>query len=249
MVDARIAQRRQELREQRRRRRLRRTLVVASLLVGAGGLLALDRSGWVDVEQVDVVGAQRATDAQILEAAEISAEETILRVRTSKIADQVAALPIIATADARRTGIHTLEITVVERQPVVQATGRGSTVLIDREGVIIERAELDGLSVIRLPRTPPEVGQTVQANAALANAFEAWRGLSGPLRADVAALEAPSVDELKIVFRRGTDVLFGRAERMDEKVRAIGSVIADLGDIDVDYIDVRAPSAPVIVTS
>jgi hypothetical protein len=42
-------------------------------------------------------------------------------------------------------------------------------------------------------------------------------------------------------------VRFGRAERVDEKVRALGAILGDVGDSPVTVIDVRAPSAPVVI--
>jgi len=159
-------------------------------------------------------------------------------------------LPRISDADVYRTWRRGVVIEVVERVPVLQAAAGGLQprwVLIDREGVAIGTGRDDTLPEIVLRGAPPSLGSHVDDNAALANAFLVWRGLSGPLRTDVHRYVANTPDELRLELRRGVTINFGRAERIDEKVRAIGAVLADIGQREIVEIDVRAPSRPVVV--
>ena len=63
----------------------------------------------------------------------------------------------------------------------------------------------------------------------------------------VEVYEADEPDQLRLKLRTGTVVVFGRADQVDEKARALGAVLEDLGDTAVAEIDVRAPSRPVVV--
>jgi cell division septal protein FtsQ len=136
---------------------------------------------------------------------------------------------------------------IEERQPARVAVGDGIERLVDRDGVVLADGDLDELPRVDLPAQPPEAGELVTADPALENAHRAWRGLTGPLRSEVVVYEAAGADELSLMLRSGVEVRFGRADRIDEKARALGAVLDDLGSREVDVIDVRAPSAPVVV--
>ncbi|MEX0592899.1 MAG: cell division protein FtsQ/DivIB, partial [Nitriliruptoraceae bacterium] len=180
----------------------------------------------------------------------ISPGDSLVRISTSAAAERVEALPRVSSAVVYRTWRRDVVIEVVERVPVLQAAAGGLQprwVLIDREGVVIEAGGDDALPEIVLRGAPPGLGAHVDDNAALANAFLVWRGLSGPLRTDVHRYIANTRDELRLELRRGVIVNFGRAERIEEKIRAIGAVLADIGQREIVEIDVRAPSRPVVV--
>jgi cell division septal protein FtsQ len=54
-------------------------------------------------------------------------------------------------------------------------------------------------------------------------------------------------DDLDLELDDGTLVHLGRADRMDEKARALGAVLEDLDGRPVAAIDVRAPGRPVVI--
>lgn len=252
MVDARIAQRRRALRAERRRRRLRRTIVIVVVSVPILTLVWMDAVGRLAVASVHVEGTRSLTDEEVVSAAAIPQGASLIRLSTSDVTERVERIPRIASAEVRRTWSRQVVITVDERVQVLRASGtaagRQREVLVDRDGVIIDVAgdTDDQLALILLSSLPPGPGATVDAHSALANAFEAWRALSGPLRAEVTTFIAEGEDRLELELRRGARIVFGRAERVDEKVRAIGAVLADLGEREVALIDVRAPSRPVV---
>ncbi|GGI04333.1 cell division protein FtsQ/DivIB [Egicoccus halophilus] len=246
MIDERIAERRRQVREQRRRSRLRRTVATMLGVLVVVALVLVERSDLVGLEEVRVVGAERLGEQRVLEAADLALGTSTLRLGLADAEQRVEALPLVRDAEARRLDPLTVQIAVVEREPVLVARGDGQEVLLDREGVVIAQGSLDGLAVVELPGAPPAPGERTDADAALANAHQAWRGLSGPLRAEVVRYVAGSADDLRLRLASGTEVRFGRAERMDEKVRALGAVLEDLDGTEVASIDVRAPSRPVV---
>lgn len=247
VIDQRIAERRAEVRQQRRRRRLRRTLVVLGLAALVAGFVAIERSALVGLEEVEVHGTQRLDPAEVETAADLELGTSTLRLRLDDAADRVTALPLVQQAQARRLDPLTVAITVEEREPAVAVTADGVRWAVDREGVVLFEGAPDGLTAIATSGPPPEVGDRVDDHPALANAHEAWRSLSGPLRAQVDRYVAEGPDELRLELTSGIDVRFGRADRVDEKVRALGAVLADIGDAPVRTVDVRAPATPVVV--
>ncbi len=246
MIDRRIADRRREVRDEQRRRRLRRTIAVATVVVVLAALAAIERSALVGLEEVEVTGVDRLEARQVLDAAGLELGTSTLRLRLNQVEQRVAALPDVRAVTARRLDPLTVVIEVVEREPELVVEGRGGRVLVGRDGVVLAAAD-EVLPVIVLRGALPEPGASVSGSPALANAHRAWRQLSGPLRAQVVELDARGPDELTLTLRSGIEVRFGRAERVDEKVRALGAVLEDVDGAEVAVIDVRAPSTPVVV--
>jgi len=248
VIDERIAERRKQVREERRRGRLRRTITVAVLVVLVLVLVVVERSALVALEEVRVAGTERLDESDVLEAAGLELGSSTLRLNLRGAAGRVEDLALVRTASARRLDPLTVLIEVEERVPVLVAESRRGAVLVDREGVVFDEAgDEEGLPVVVVADRLPAVGDGVEVSPGLANAHEVWRGLSGPLRVEVVRYEATGPDELTLVLDDGVEVRFGRAERIDEKVRALGAVLEDLAATDVAEIDVRAPSAPVVV--
>ena len=247
MIDDRIAARRRKVRDDRRRHRLRRTILMVAILVVVVLLILIERSPLVGLEEVQVTGTDRLTDAQVRDAADIPLGTSTLRLGLGPAAERVTALPLVREAVARRLDPLSVVIEVVERQPVLVADDGDRQVLIDRDGVVIAEGGHERLPQVRLESAAPAAGATVSDHAALQNAHRAWEGLSGPLRARVARYDAEGADDLALVLEDGVEVRFGRADRVAEKVRALGAVLEDVGSTPITRIDVRAPGAPVVV--
>lgn len=252
MIDERIAERRAAVRDDQRRGRLRRTRRVVLLVLLLAGLVAIERSPLVGLEEVEVVGTERLAPSEVTDAAGLELGTSTLRLGLRAATDRVEALPLVQRADARRTDPLSVRIEVTERVPALLVAGEGPRRYLDREGVVIDQlgeAEQPppSLPVIALAGPAPAVGELVAADPALANAHAVWIALSGPLRAEVAVYRADGPDELTLELSSGIEVRFGRAERTDEKVRALGAVLDDVGETPVASIDVRAPQAPVVV--
>ncbi|MEX0834856.1 MAG: FtsQ-type POTRA domain-containing protein [Nitriliruptor sp.] len=246
-IDDRIAERRREVRRDRQLARRRRTFWIAGVLGTLLVLFAVERSPLVGLESVEIVGTDRLTVDEVREAADLELGTSTLRLSLGAVEDRVAALPLTRDVDARRLDPLRVRITVTERIPVLQVRGRGQVALVDRTGLVIDGGQVEGLPIVTLRDRPPEVGGRGPDRGPLDEAVTAWRGLSGPLRAEVVGYASGGEGDLDLELRSGVTVRFGRAERIDEKVRALGAVLEDVGSTEVSAIDVRAPARPVVV--
>ncbi len=246
MVEERIAQRRAEVRSERRAVRLRRTLLVAMSAAFLGFGLWFEGSEHATVLDVQIGGAARADVQDVIAASGVSVGDAALRVRPSAIARDIERLALVRTATVRRTGLRTVVIEVHERAPVYTVVYRASELLVDRDGTVIARGRESGLPVVQVVSPPPQPGELVSSHAALANAHRAWTGLSGPLRSRVVGMRAPNVDGLEMSLDTGQIVRFGRAEQLEEKIRALGAILDDVAGSEVLFIDVRVPGFPVV---
>jgi cell division protein FtsQ len=247
VIDDRIAERRKGVREERRRARLRRTLAIVIGVVVVVALVVVERSALVGLEEIHVTGVERLDEEEVREATGLELGTSTLRLRLGRVEERVASLPAVREADARRLDPLTVLIEVVERRPSLVVQGDGERVLLDREGVVLDTGGQAGLPRIVLNDAPPEPGESAEDDPALANAVRAWRGLSGPLRSQVDRYLADGPEDLVLRLESGVDVRIGRADRLDEKVRAMGVILEDIGEADISEIDVRAPSAPFVV--
>jgi cell division septal protein FtsQ len=246
MVDERIARRRAEVRASRRAQRLRRTLLVLLTIVLIGVAVWFEQSEHATVLEVQVAGVVRLEVEDVIGTSGLRVGEAALRVRPAVVARDVQELSLVRSVTVRRPGLRTIVIEVTERAPVYTVLYRTSAVLVDRDGVVIDRGQDEALPVVRVVTPPPAPGGLVAAHAALANAHRAWTGLSGPLRSRVVAMDAPDEDGLEMVLDTGQVVRFGRAEQLEEKVRAMGAILDDVAGSEVVLIDVRVPGFPVV---
>jgi cell division protein FtsQ len=247
MIDERIAERRRGVREEHRRVRLRRTVWVVVVIVVAIALVVLERSALVGLEEIRVRGVERLEADEVRRATGLDLGTSTLRLRLARVEERVERMPAIRDADARRLDPLTVVVEVVEREPSLVAQAGGQSVVIDREGVVLDEGDAPGVPHVRLRGDLPAPGETVEEDPGLHNAFLAWRGLTGPLRSEVERYHAAGPNDLVLRLESGIRVRFGRADRIDEKVRALGVILEDIGDAEVREIDVRPPSAPVVV--
>lgn len=246
MVDERIANRRAEVRAARRWARLRRTLVGLLVIAIVSGAVWFERSEYATVLAVDVVGTARLDVATVIETSGVTIGDSAVRIRPSRVARDIEELTLVRSAEVERRRLRRVVITVEERAPVYVAVHRTTSVLVDRDGVIIDRGTDPRLPVVRLATRPPAPGDLVAAHAALANAHRVWASLSGPLRSRVLAMDAPDQDGLELILADAPVVRFGRAELLEEKVRAMGAILDDVAGSEVTLIDVRVPGFPVV---
>lgn len=246
-MDRRIAQRRRTVREERRRARLRRTLVAALALAIVAALIVLEQSRFVALDRVQVTGVERLTVEDVLVAADLERGTSSVRLGLRAARERVVALPLVRDATVERATPTVVRIVVEERSPVLVVRGGGVQRLVDRDGVVLAEGAAPGIAEVRTTVAPPAVGEVVDPASLLGDALLVWRGLSGPVRAQLVRIDAVAADDLTLVLDSGTRVRIGRAERLDEKVRAFGAIAEDLGDVAVRVIDVRSPTAPVVV--
>lgn len=245
-LDERIAERRRLVRQDRQRRRFRRTITVACVLVFALAGYGLERSGLVALQEIRVQGTERLDPQLVREVSRLELGTSTVRLGLGQVEERIRALPLVREVRAWRADPLTAVIAIEEREPVIVAQSGGESVLIDGDGVIVGRGGEAGLPVVRLGGDLPAPGETVQERQGLANAHAVYVGLPGPVRTATAHYEARGPHEMDLILRSGARVRFGDARRLDEKVRALGAVLEDLGDVPVSVIDVRAPATPAV---
>lgn len=245
VMDERIAERRAEVRAERRNGRRRRTLTVVVILIVGITAAVVERSALVALDSIQVSGTIREDPDAVREAADLPLGTSTLRLRLGAVEERVERLPSILHAEARRVDPLTVAIEVVERQPMLVAASPSREVLVDPEGVVIAVGAEPGLPRVTVPSVP-DPGQPVAVSPPLRTAHSVYLALPAAVRQRVAGMHAPAARDLRLDLRDGPTVRFGDANRIQEKVRSLRAVLADVGDVPISMVDVRPPGRPVV---
>lgn len=253
-VDPRLRARRREIRRETGRRRLRRVQVgLGAVAAGAAGW-GLGLSPLLDVDRVQVQGAEMSGADVVEAAAGIGRGEAMLTLKLSRAAAAVEALPWVATATVTRHWPGGVGVTVTERRPLAVVAGTdGEQVVVDGDGrqltfaddgAFSELTRIDGLDVE--PQLRAALGEEAGPALELARLLPAaLPGVVGQVAATDGGLEMTLAQEA------GEDTLvrFGGSSRLADKVNALAALVdADVlaGSPPPSVIDVRVPDAPVL---
>jgi cell division protein FtsQ len=251
-ADRRIADRRKAIlaaRVRRRRRVLGWALAILALAVGVAYLI---RTPLFGLSAVRVDGVRAVSRAEVLAASGVRVGEPYLGLDLDAIRGRVAALPRVAAVWVARDYPSSLRITVTER-PAVASVSAGSVYwLVAADGTVLDAAG-------RRPRDLPYVasvplpdgvgpGTRLPPGNELANALAALGGMAPRLKAQVAGVNARSLDSLEFTLKDGTRVLYGLAADQPAKDAAVLLVRRTLKreGREAQRIDVRNPSMPTV---
>lgn len=222
--------------------RRRRVVAVAALCAGlAVGGWSLARSSLFQLSRIDVVGLRILAPDAVIRASGLRVGQSMLGLDLDEVERRiVAGLPQVRWTSAGRDGATHVRIVVEERVPVLEARSPAGRWLLDRDGRVVGRARRSGaLPVVRVAGRPDLPAGAAEAVRAI------WRALPRAMAADVAWFEAPSLGDLR--FRlKGTLVVFGRPERIREKLDALVLVARRVAAEGrrLLRVDVRAPGRP-----
>lgn len=248
-IDPRIRQRRAQVRREEGRRRLH--VLVASVAVA--GVLAtgagLTRSPVLDVDYVDVRGAERTPREAVLRATGLSEHPLMVEVHTDRIVRRAEALPWVKDATARRQWPGTVRIDITERVPtaVVPVENGRRWAVADVTGRILDVGETKpgDLPVIGNVREVGAPGSSIALEAAAS--LDVAARLPTRLRPRVADVATGPGGEVELQLAPpGGVVRLGVAEALDQKFAALVTLLDKVDLAQVSVIDVRVPRAPVL---
>lgn len=272
-MDARLRARRIEVLRSQGRKRLRRLVVALALTVLLVAAWGLTRSPLLDVDEFVISGATSTAEADIISASGISLGDALTDVNLEQATQRVAALPWVQNAQVDRSWSGKILVNVNERVPAaIVEDGRSQTWLIDASGQVlglvsdyksptnaVEVAALTTISGIESPTlgeklesVPDQLISLVTAvpddlaamvhRVYLDAAGEIWFELVG--ESNDAPPDNPSTEESETAV--AGRIRFGDARNPHEQLRSASLVVAQVDLVDLDVIDVRVPSDPVV---
>lgn len=242
-IDHRIAVRRRTVREAGARRRLRRLLVVISFVFVVGMVALLLQSPAMAIREIEVIGAKRADVAAVLDQYNVAIGEPTISLRPAELAAEVEEDPWVERAKAEINWPGTVNITVLEHEPVAWLRIEGEWFLVSATGAILERSapKKQGARV-RLGGLRGVPGETL-SNARAVGALEFVAMLPKDLRK--TAVVRNGGDGTLIARIDGHLVDLGTPVDMQEKAATLDALL-EAGVPDGAAISLVSPLRPAI---
>jgi cell division protein FtsQ len=247
--DARIAERRSDVRRAARHRRLAglgALAVVVALVVSAFAAL---HSPLFAARHVTVTGADHERAAAVLAAAGIEGHPPLIDISTARAASGIDQLAWVASATVSRRWPESLAIAVTERTAVGAVALRpGGVALVDASGRVLARAGRapTGLMLVTgVGAVPAPGGGLGRAGAAVTNLAAA---IPSSLRPTIASVGRSAADGLTLRLSGGTIVLIGPPSELGAKFVALATLLANAHAslLSAHVADLRVPTSPVL---
>jgi len=224
-----------ELRLQQGRvaRRLKLSAVLmlsVGLGVGAGWLLVA--SPYLTVEKIKVRGADGVSVDSVVQVAQVAFGEPLALVPASAVAERVGSLDRVAEVAIVRGWPNELVIEIVERNPVATTVVDGQVLLVDDQGVAYKGA----FAGVELPRVQAQDERSRKAAVAVAASLSDW------IARQVAQTRASTPDDVTLMMRDGSKIVWGAPERAEDKI----DILRVLLRLPSPIYDVSAPDVPTI---
>jgi cell division protein FtsQ len=210
-------------------------LVVVLVLALVGGLVWLFLfSSVLAVKRVQVEGTGLLSQAEVRSAAAVPLGEPLARVDIDAIRDRVGALAPVATVDVTRHWPDQVLISITERTAVAVVEVGNSLKGIDAGGVYFRE-------YAHRPRTLPLItGADDVDREVLHEAAKIVGLLPTDVAARVAHIQVETIDQISLILRDGRVVVWGSAERSDDKARVLEALLHQRAQT----YDVSVPGQP-----
>lgn len=246
-IDPRIRDRRVAVRREEGRRRLRAVLAVAGMAAAAGLAVAVTRSPLLDLDHVEVVGANHISADEIAAAGGLRPRTLLIDLNMRRAERGIERSPWVARAEVVRRWPGTVAVKVIERRPVAAVAGAEGWSLVAADGYVVATGpdQPAGVPVVAGIELPGPPGVLVKASSRPAIAVAA--ALTSAVRDRVATVEATAAGEVDLLLLAPkARVRLGSADRLDAKLLAVETVLAKVSTARLLVLDVRSPETPVV---
>lgn len=245
----RIAQRRAavdaatQAKEVRRRRLLWLALGVALVLLS--GYLAT-QSEMLDVDRLEVTGADRTSNEEIIAAAGIRSGAPLVGLDLADARSRIARLPWVKDVYSTRSWDGVVSFTITERAPLAALATASGWALVEENGRVLSvEQQLSGTAVpilgLNIAQAAPGDWLEPTQRGAVAVAAELYEPVRGTVRSIRVGPEGYVLD-----LHNTGRVLLGDAGEMAAKVLAVHTVIERVNLHCMGTLDVRSPGNPVL---
>lgn len=248
-MDPRIRERRVAVRRDEGRRRLRIVVALGAVIALIGAAYGATRSPLLDVDRVLVKGAASTPAEVISRAGGLAGRPQLADVEPTEVEAALERLPWVERASVVRHWPSTVEVAIVERIPIATlAAEGGGWALVDRTGRVlaIEETGPAELAQVIAPAAPAP-GR--QVHPAAHDGLAVVEALPAALSQSLETVTVAEDGSIQLGLKATPTVTFGPAEQVRPKLVALSTLLARVDLRGVKAIDVRVPTAPVLVRS
>jgi cell division protein FtsQ len=243
LMDHRIADRRQAVREAGARRRLRRLLIGAVLagLVGVGAWFVY-QSSYLAVGDITIDGHSRSRAAEIVTVEGIEIGVPTINVKAAALESALLEDPWIAAASVIVTWPGSVDVLILEYEAAAWVAAGEAWLLVSSVGTVLERAEqpASNLPLVDVASEPVEPGTVIGAGAIAAVEFLDALNWSIAAQTEITGTLAQLSARMA-----GHTILLGYGTDMTDKAEALMALL-DSGVPAGAEISLVAPQRPAI---
>ncbi|MEU8322726.1 FtsQ-type POTRA domain-containing protein [Nonomuraea sp. NPDC048881] len=173
------------------------------------------------VRSIEIVGNLTVTSEHIEQQAAVPDLHPLATVDLADVQARVLGIRQLATAKVDRVWPGTLRIEVVEREPVAVIPAGGRFAVVDKQGVVIEVKDTSPFMLPLLKVDRPAAG-----DPATMAALQVVQALPPVVAGKVRQVRAASAEGVTLELSDGRTVLWGGADRPQEKGRILVSLLS-----------------------
>ncbi|MGI6514092.1 MAG: FtsQ-type POTRA domain-containing protein [Syntrophomonadaceae bacterium] len=240
----------------KRRNRNGRSVIMflALCLAVVAGFYYFLHSSVFFIEDIEVTGNHIVPTQDIIALSGIHTGQNIFEFKTEASQKAVEVIPYVRQAVIKRIFPNRVQISVVERESWAYVIHDGGVLVIDNEGVCLDKLEMMGETDLLVVSIAGMEDTVVEGQKVNENAIELIRFLSDALPDDlmqeVSEFHYSAPGQVIVFTLDGTEVRLGDRERLDEKISYWRRVIKKQKEEDdhsgLEYIDLRFKGQPVI---
>lgn len=200
------------------------------------------------LQQIDLVGAERLTEADVLTWTGLTLGENLFDLDTVSIAQRLRLHPMVADARVSRRLPATLRVDLDERRPVAFVSTGNSFWAVDAQQIALFESEALTLALPLVTLDAdlkPTAGRRIE-DPRLPLALEFAGALSVKTLASLSEVHVTG-DGLIAYTRDGISISLGGDSQMDERARVLEGLLDQIQTrrLSVAHIDLRHPKSPV----
>lgn len=194
------------------------------------------------IEKIEVTGVKRLNEKSIINALTSQLGKPLPTVSSAEIASALKVFPLIESYSIVSLPPHTLNIQIIERQPIGVIMVGGAKYLYDPAGVRI------GISTGSENLPEISINGAPEKSTQFKAAIEVLLALPADLLQRVAEINAKSKDDVSLRLRgyAGQKIIWGDGSDSVLKSRVLDALIVNQKKTDRVTFDVSSPNAPVV---
>jgi cell division protein FtsQ len=213
-----------------------------SVFILVGLVLATMFTPMLAIQNIDVVGTHRVKSATVKNALKSLVGTPLTMVSDSQIQQRLASFPLIESFTTVSLPPHTLQIVILERQPIGIVNLGGTDYLYDPAGVQIEPTKATG----SYPRVL--VNGDPHDNANYRAAIDVLLAMPVDVFPRIASIQATSKDDVRIRLRgiANQQILWGDSSDSILKSKVLAALMANTKSKNSLTFDVSSPKTPTV---
>lgn len=262
-VDPRLVERRGQVRAEARRGRIRRWMALGVAVLVIAVVIGAVLSPLLDVDHIKVRGASRLSSQDVAGMTRITHGDHLTSADLGAARTRLREDPWIASAQVTRHFPGTVDVRIIEEQPLLEFAGHDGTFVVSRTGRILAEGDAAGTSTRSadepaLPRVEyagsliADEGQGGARSHAemvgkrpagvLTDAVVLVKRIPADLLPKVLGVRMTADKNMTLALTDGAEVRFGQPDDIEAKMIAMKAVLSQVVLDCLKSIDVREPT-------